>query len=388
MPDIGLSILVPTIGRPSLSRTLRSIKDQALHFGDEVLVVGDILDGPLHEVRALVEIAGSPFHYIPYAGDRHWYGFPQVNHARRLARPGNYLLTLPDDDVYTAGALDAVRVAVAGLEEPRPLMFRFLSPMGWPVWTKPELEQANVSNQCFIVPNLPGRVADLRCERYESDYDWIVETLALWPPESLVWDETVIVSARPGPAQGYRELECGPLVRLNVGCGEHRILGNWIAIDSSAAVNPDVVADIRNLSMYPDGSVDEVFAGHVLEHFDWQEGQAALWEWRRVLKPGGKLGVVVPDFREIACRYLANSGDVVEWPEGTRRLARDLHLMNGMFLFSHEQGSKHQWAYDLPHLREAVEQAGFVVMTEIDRERDPRLGTGAWYQCGWDAVKP
>lgn len=388
MPDIGLTVIVPTIGRPGLSRALRSIRDQTLTAGDEVLVVGDTLDGSLPEVAALVEIAGAPFRYVPHAGDRHWYGFPQINHARRIARPGNYLLTLPDDDVLTPGALDAVRRAVAVLPAPAPLLFRFLSPMGFPLWERREVTQGNVSNQCFVVPNLPGQVADLRCERYESDFDWIVDTLALWPADSLVWCDPVIVSARPGPAQGYPELERGALVRLNLGCGEYRILGNWLAVDSNPDVSPDICADVRDLGLFKDGSVDEVFAGHVLEHLTWDEGQAALAEWRRVLKSGGRLGVVVPDFRAICRAYLANEGTVVEWPAGTRRLARDLHLINGMFLYSWEQASPHKWMYSLDHLREALEAAGFAVTVEIDRDNDPRIVIGAWYQCGWDAVKP
>lgn len=386
MADVGLTVIVPTIGRPGLSRTLRSVRDQVLLPGDEVLVVGDVLDGPLPEVGRLVALAGQPFAYVPHAGDRHWYGFPQVNHARRIARPGNYLLTLPDDDVFTADALDAVRRAVASLPEPAPLMFRFVSPMGFPLWDRREVAQANVSNQCFVVPNLPGRVADLRCERYESDFDWIVDTLALWPPDSLVWDETVIVHARP-PLGAYPELPIGTATRLNLGCGRHKILGGWVHVDSDPAVDPDVVADVRDLP-YPDGSVEEVFAGHVLEHLDWDEGQAALAEWRRVLRPGGKLGVVVPDFREIALRYLANDGTVVEWPEGVRRSARDLHLINRMWIFSYDQESPHRWCYDLKLLREALETAGFTVAAEIDRENDPRLGTGQWWQCGLEAVKP
>lgn len=387
MADVGLTVIIPTIGRPGLSRTLRSVRDQTLLPGDEVLVVGDVLDGPLPEVERLVALAGQPFAYVPHAGYRHWYGFPQVNHARRIARPGNYLLTLPDDDVFTAGALDAVRAAVASLPEPAPLLFRFLSPMGFPLWDRREVVQANVSNQCFVVPNLPGRVADLRCERYESDFDWIVETLALWPPDSLVWDETVIVHARPGLGAGYPELERGARVRLNLGCGVHRILGNWTHVDANPDVAPDLVADVRDLSLFRDGSVDEVFAGHVLEHLDWEEGQAALREWRRVLRPGGTLGVVVPDFREIVLRYLANDGTVVEWPEGTRRLARDLRLINDMFIYSHGQDSPHRYCYDGALLRQAVEAAGFVVTAEIDRERDPRIAVGAWYQTGVSAVK-
>lgn len=405
MPDIGLSIIVPTIGRAGLSRTLRSIRDQGLGPDDEVLVVGDTLDGPLPEVERMVAAVGPPFRYAPHAGPRHFFGFPQINHGRRLARPGNYLLTLPDDDVYVADALNRVRAAIrvaegrqdvsgfgetepdtAPAREPRPLMFQFLSPMGIVLPNRPEVALANVSNQCFVVPNLPGRVADLRCERYESDYDWIVETLALWPPNSLVWVDQVIVHARPA-AGVYPELRLAEPVRLTVGSGRYRILGDFVHVDIDPSVNPDLVADARALP-YEDASVDEIFAGHVLEHFDWDEGQQALAEWKRVLRPGGKLGVVVPDFHEIARRYIANTGDVIEWPEGTQRAIRDLRTLNDVFIYSYAQDSPHRYCYDRRLLREALEAAGFVVTAEIDRQHDPRIAVGAWYQTGWDCVKP
>lgn len=58
---------------------------------------------------------------------------------------------------------------------------------------------------------------------------------------------------------------------------------------------------------YEDSSVDEIRASHVLEHFDRALVKDVLAEWVRVLKPGGKLRVAVPDFRTIAANYLAGS---------------------------------------------------------------------------------
>jgi FkbM family methyltransferase len=53
----------------------------------------------------------------------------------------------------------------------------------------------------------------------------------------------------------------------------------------------------------PDGSVDEVRASHVLEHFPHGEVGAVVREWARVLKPGGRLKVAVPDFDWIVKAY-------------------------------------------------------------------------------------
>ena len=56
----------------------------------------------------------------------------------------------------------------------------------------------------------------------------------------------------------------------------------------------DVVCDIRKLP-FEDDSVDGVYASHVLEHFYSHEIDDVLSEWKRVIKPGGKIILAVPD---------------------------------------------------------------------------------------------
>jgi SAM-dependent methyltransferase len=57
------------------------------------------------------------------------------------------------------------------------------------------------------------------------------------------------------------------------------------------------------------GSVDEIRASHVLEHFAYGQAQAVLTDWVRALKPGGTLRVAVPDFQFIAEQFV-EGGDV------------------------------------------------------------------------------
>jgi len=47
----------------------------------------------------------------------------------------------------------------------------------------------------------------------------------------------------------------------------------------------------------PDGSVEAVYASHLLHHFAGKEGQALLQECRRMLRLGGILRVVTADLR-------------------------------------------------------------------------------------------
>lgn len=82
-------------------------------------------------------------------------------------------------------------------------------------------------------------------------------------------------------------------LRLNIGSGDHYAPG-WANIDTQPDVHPDVVASAVDLP-YPTGSVDALYAGHVLEHLDWDGARLALAEFHRVLRPGGLLCVVGPD---------------------------------------------------------------------------------------------
>ncbi len=56
---------------------------------------------------------------------------------------------------------------------------------------------------------------------------------------------------------------------------------------------------------HADGAVEEVLASHVLEHFPYRQVGLVLSEWVRVLKPGGKLRLAVPDAEDITRRYHA-----------------------------------------------------------------------------------
>lgn len=54
---------------------------------------------------------------------------------------------------------------------------------------------------------------------------------------------------------------------------------------------------------FPDDSIDLVYASHTIEHFPHREIQSVLSEWHRVLKPGGRLFLSVPDFEKLSRMY-------------------------------------------------------------------------------------
>lgn len=94
-------------------------------------------------------------------------------------------------------------------------------------------------------------------------------------------------------------------IRLNLGgCGEgfldSRIPG-FLTMDLRDGA--DVVGDCSDLSRFADGSVSALYASNILEHWKIDDTVKILKEWRRVLKPNGKLYVSVPDFDAAVSLY-------------------------------------------------------------------------------------
>lgn len=192
-----LSILIPTVdpSRP-LARCLASIAEQPLHEGDEVLVIGDTTDGPLTKIEEVVNQFGPPFRYLPLAGTAHDWGHSQFNYGITQAQ-GDWILGQDDDDAYVPGAFGAVRRSIAELDEPRPMLFRFVTHYGFCFWDQKRVEEGHIGGHCAVFPNIPERIG--RCSsRYEGDYDYLVSTLVLWPADSVVWCRDILTIARPG----------------------------------------------------------------------------------------------------------------------------------------------------------------------------------------------
>ncbi|MEO5733326.1 MAG: methyltransferase domain-containing protein [Rubrivivax sp.] len=90
-----------------------------------------------------------------------------------------------------------------------------------------------------------------------------------------------------------------PERRLHI--GGRQIRQGWEILDVNAAAHVDHVGDAVDLARFADATFVEIYASHVLEHFDYKDGlAAALREWHRVLAPGGVLRLSVPDIDALA----------------------------------------------------------------------------------------
>lgn len=93
-------------------------------------------------------------------------------------------------------------------------------------------------------------------------------------------------------------------LRLHLGCGRKK----WDGFVNIDLRDSDHDCDIRKLP-YPDDSVLEVVAIHVVEHFFITEVAEVLKEWHRVLAPGGRLVIELPCWDKVQKHIVNNSPD-------------------------------------------------------------------------------
>jgi predicted O-linked N-acetylglucosamine transferase (SPINDLY family)/predicted SAM-dependent methyltransferase len=77
---------------------------------------------------------------------------------------------------------------------------------------------------------------------------------------------------------------------------------NWEILNINSEADVDHRIDAADLSKFADRTFTEIYASHVIEHFDYVDDKIikVLKEWFRVLEDGGKLYISVPDIDELA----------------------------------------------------------------------------------------
>lgn len=192
-----LSIVIPTCGRLSLTRTLESVASTGARNCDEVIVVGDGRQAEAErQVREFLS-KSKPGFRVSY----HEYGpTNMVGSAQRMLAmgkaTGTHLAFVDDDDVYLPGALDAVREEILKAPQ-RPLVFKERSCVArhsWGVvWKDKAVRCGNVGTQGIVVPNNPNRLGHWPNER-TADYTFLRTTVDLYPNRDadVVWIDRII----------------------------------------------------------------------------------------------------------------------------------------------------------------------------------------------------
>ena len=90
--------------------------------------------------------------------------------------------------------------------------------------------------------------------------------------------------------------------------GGHVRTPGWEVLDANPGPCVDHVANASDLHGFEDNSFVQIYASHVVEHFDYQNQLIeTLKEWCRVLAPAGTLCVSVPDLDTLARLFIDRS---------------------------------------------------------------------------------
>lgn len=102
-------------------------------------------------------------------------------------------------------------------------------------------------------------------------------------------------------------------LKLNLGCGKKHLEG-FVNIDIQEPC--DLRHDLRTPLPFKDNTVDEIFSeGNVISLFSREEWKKLKSEIVRVLRPGGKLGIIFLDFEYILRAFLENKRKRWWWLE-------------------------------------------------------------------------
>lgn len=137
-----------------------------------------------------------------------------------------------------------------------------------------------------------------------------------------------------------------PEVKLDIGAGGFSSDDTFLSVD--AYTEADINALMWDIPL-PTASVDVIFSSQAMEHISKFQVVPTLREWARLLKPGGRAQIIVPDLEWICWWWLTHQS--VDW---------DMDI-----IFGHQQheGEYHRTGYNPKILKDYVDVAGgFTVM--------------------------
>jgi len=150
---------------------------------------------------------------------------------------------------------------------------------------------------------------------------------------------------------------------LNLGSGSTRIKG-FLNVDASHRTPCDIVARIDKMKLSSD-SVLAIYASHVFEHVPRTPAAASLAEWYRVLKPGGKLYICVPD-QEVLFRVYLDNLPLYHTRDGKCLVDRACYLTYGGQVNRHDF---HFYGYSFTTLRHLLQSVGYKNVQRFDRSK-------------------
>lgn len=144
------------------------------------------------------------------------------------------------------------------------------------------------------------------------------------------------------------------LLELGAGDRPYRDGRNWIHNDQRSLPDIEIVCNCIDIDLrIPHGSVDELRAAHLLEHFGHRETTSLLKRWRKIVKDGGSIHIEVPNLMWQA-NALANAQ-----PDPSGRMYSHAELVDLIFGGQDYSGNFHFTGFTSTTLDDCLHEAGF-----------------------------
>lgn len=162
-----------------------------------------------------------------------------------------------------------------------------------------------------------------------------------------------------GTSKSQTQLPCSGLNsvrRLHI--GGKQISAGWEILNINPAFYVDHIGNANDLSQFADGTFAEIYASHVVEHFDYRdELKNTLNEWRRVLEPGGRVMISVPDLDILANLLVA---------DGSLSCDDRFFVMRMMFGAHSDQHDYHVVGLNEEFLSRFLYESGYVNIRRVE----------------------
>jgi len=153
-------------------------------------------------------------------------------------------------------------------------------------------------------------------------------------------------------------------IKVHLGSGEINMQG-WINVDARQFSHTHLVSEGFDLKEFTDGSIEELYLCHVLEHFSFSQTETLLINLQKKIAKGGIIRISVPDFDSIIRIYKMNNNNIY---------AIQAALMGG-------QGYEynfHKSLYNKESLTKLIESCGFSQVKDWETKGEFGTDIGDW----------
>jgi hypothetical protein len=244
-----LSVLITTIGRPSLQRMLESLACQ-LHPQDRIyLAVEGHADHSL--IRQQIESIKIKYPNLNVSVMTHPTTLGSWGHGLRnyyqKSLKGDFILHGDDDDVYTPNAIEAIRFRIRSNLNADLFVFQMWRPYHTskygelfdliPIKTShgTQMTMGDIGTPCGVVKNIPDKFGEWKLER-GGDYHFWQQTANAIGAERIQWCREIIYEVN-APTQTTSPTVTRLEHKLNLSCVKALIIDLEIKLDMASFGN-------------------------------------------------------------------------------------------------------------------------------------------------------